>query len=231
MRAEEFIKKPPKRPAKIALDQNTIAETALDQNTIAETAAILQRDCQPFLSAIDNNIHKFSLYRGIKDGFRKLEFLSGPHLIPKNRRPVDTDVESHKIIDDWFEKQTGIRYRSNAMFCTGSLSQASEYGDVFLAFPIGHFNFCWSTNYADLYSSLDHIDMTDTGADGEEYYDADKEVRQVLHRGNYHNNVGPADFQQAVLSGHETMINCENYYLVKGAAVEVLSKLQDALRK
>lgn len=108
-----------------------------DYTWIENAAESIARDCQPFLRQLGGN--KLPLYRGMNyswaqhaDNFIKLP-------CPVNRAPTGTPMNIHKLCDDWFLKYFNVRYRSNAVFCTGELDRASIYGPVFTVFPIGKF--------------------------------------------------------------------------------------------
>lgn len=77
--------------------------------------------------------------------------------IRKNRRPKDTPDDLHERLDDLFLEEYGERYRSNAVFCSGDLSQADGYGTTtYGIFPIGNsYSYCWSGTIKDLYMEIE----------------------------------------------------------------------------
>lgn len=113
-----------------------------------EILKILERDCRQFLKSCDNRF----LYRGSKTEskektLRKIK-------TRKDRTPRDIKVNTHTLIDNYFEKKFGIRYRSKSVFVSGSKGSAEYYGSVYAVFPIGEFTFIWSPKVVDLYSNL-----------------------------------------------------------------------------
>jgi len=174
-----------------------------------QVAAKLKKDCQPFLAATNN--FKLELFRGIND-FKGLPLLS-KHKCPRNRSPVDSSRVIHKITDDWFKKNTGIGFRSNAIFSTGRASIASDYGDLFMLFPIGNFDFCYSKKIKDWYQWCEDADYND-----DIRHDRAAITQQILNDledGQYEFNTSIRGFQNAIMSEHEIMIRCNHYYLLK----------------
>ena len=167
--------------------------------------------CKPFLESIKYNLIKFAVFRGLER--------SNPATLfkipcPIDRSPRDTEIEQHKAADDWFLHETGIRYRSNALFGTGSYRQASDYGIVYAMFPIGDFNFCYSPIIDDLTGSLEDPvgyadDYDEEGEmDGDYYLEmVGDHVWEMMPGLKYQHNTGPIGLQKGILSRHEIMFN------------------------
>ncbi len=69
----------------------------------------------------------------------------------EKRRPVDTQGVISNIIDKHFEKQTGIRFRTNKiMFGTFNEQLASSYGNIYAAFPVGKFSYAFMPKVKDI---------------------------------------------------------------------------------
>jgi hypothetical protein len=77
--------------------------------------------------------------------------------IRTNRAPKDTPQDIHEDLDDAFNKKFGINARSNSLFCTGDISQASGYGKVYIIFPQGSYNVIWNDDVSDLFMRLKYI--------------------------------------------------------------------------
>lgn len=182
------------------------------QQKVKATKAVIQADCVPFLTAINYNTG-FSMYRGVKGLSKDAPFIKAK--CPVNRTPKDMDEDHHKWIDSWFFKKYGIRYRSNAIFCSGRRETAVTYGELYSVFPIGNFDFCWSPNVRDLYLEID---------ESEQYFDSKKEVYGLLPDLDYHNNTSISDFCTGIKSGNEMMIHCNEYYLVRPWLLPYLQK-------
>jgi len=76
--------------------------------------------------------------------------------IRSNRYPKDSPEEFHSFVDDAFNNEFGVRYRSNSVFVTGNRNVADDYGDhVFGIFPTGtNYSYAWSENITDMFSEL-----------------------------------------------------------------------------
>ena len=71
-----------------------------------------------------------------------------------NRRPLDTPLWLHTVLDDWFYKKFKVRARSNALFCSFNDHLARNYGNVYRVFPIGKYQAISSFKVKDLYFEL-----------------------------------------------------------------------------
>lgn len=93
------------------------------------------------------------------------------------RKPVNLNINVHHLIDDWFEKNLGIRARSQAIFCTPDIGQAREYGTPFeVVVPKG-------LDYRLVYSP-EVIDLIDIEHHLKNFHDAGP-VIQWLENKNY----------------------------------------------
>jgi hypothetical protein len=64
--------------------------------------------------------------------------------IRTDRKPKDTPLEMHQLLDKQFQKRFGIKARSNSLFCyfrniNSYLRDRSGYGVPYYIFPIGNF--------------------------------------------------------------------------------------------
>lgn len=149
-----------------------------EESDLEEIKKILRKKCAPVLKHFSSNKSKIealpligkkvNLKRPIK--IRKTR---------KNRRPKDTPAEIHDFIDDYFENKYGSRFRSEAIFATGSYATAKTYGNVFIILPVGKYEVLWSPMVKDLYSEFlekgaemeNCIWAVATGEDPEPMYD------------------------------------------------------------
>lgn len=128
----------------------------------SEAASLVVRDCVPFLKESDfqitpSGVIRNGLYRGI-DSASLISDLGYMLKIPgrnKDRTPKDTSEELHAILNDYLQKEFGIPYRSRAVFCSNSPLQASNYGLIYLIFPIGSFDYVYSEKISDAFIALD----------------------------------------------------------------------------
>lgn len=210
-------------------------------NSVIET---IKRNCKPFLSDIKRiNITNSDAMRRAKElkmfpdsfenfgflwrGVKKIDssnilFEKPPHLMTleetnKNRYPRDISYEVHKLLDDEFNKQFGIRPRSSGIFTTPKYGVAKGYGGAttpFLVFPIGDYKFIWSNDIYDLFSEIVDeywyygTNSNSPSGQGRDSTTAEESIPSIV------NSYQMDDLRSALLSGHEMSIICDKYYLV-----------------
>jgi hypothetical protein len=189
----------------------------IQENTDISVEAARQMifdDCNPFRQLAGAH----NLYRGkkgpllIKHGTKDYMIQTIKTIYPRNdRKPTDTPVEYHELLDDKFESKFGWRARSEGVFATSDYGQATAYGHVYLFFPIGSFKFIWSPKIRDLYMEIDEIadDVRSVGED-------EDVIRKAVIIGIDHmaKTYTDSSLKMAVKSGHEIMFKCNSYYLV-----------------
>ena len=128
----------------------------------------------------------------------------------KNRRPLDSPLFLHNLVDDWMKKNFGWRGRSEGLFVWGEWSEWISHSD--LVFPIGDFDFLWNPKVEDLYDTFTKIDndLADIQDPTPEdlkpiFYELKKEILPF-----YTNK----DIKKFWYTGCEMMIKCDKYYLV-----------------
>ena len=124
--------------------------------SIEEILDLLWKNCKPFLNDLISTPYfrdfMFSGRKGSKDIIRKP--------IRTRRDSKDTPVNIHKALDNVFYNHYGWRARSNAIFCTGSHSDATEYGDtVYMIFPVGKYKILYNKSINDLYMEVNGADF------------------------------------------------------------------------
>ncbi len=106
--------------------------------------------CQPFilqwLYSFKNSSILMPLYRGTNS-----KPIYYKEKIRTDRKPTNTKQETHQVFDDLFLRKYGIRWRTNSIFTTGSYSEADLYGQVYIIFPVGRFDYIYNPVVADLY--------------------------------------------------------------------------------
>ena len=183
----------------------------------------ISMNCQPFLSEI--KVDTPPLYRGQSNGVNTV--VNGLYFssTKPNRNPKDTPIGDHKLIDQWFFDQFGIRFRSDhIMFATGHI-MVGHYGKAHNVIPIGDFQFCWSPVINDVLNDIKPAMYEIHNEIGEKYRDKEKypqsliELRDIvknemiltrLERGKYQTTNLP----DAIKSGNEVMIHCKEYFLL-----------------
>jgi len=67
------------------------------------------------------------------------------------RRPKDTPLEVHEIMNDVFMKEFGWTARSGVFCYINTKYRESGYGKGYLLFPIGDFEYLWSDEIKDMF--------------------------------------------------------------------------------
>ena len=115
----------------------------------------IKKDCQPFIKEIKNP--NCFLYSGRKE---KLPYIKKK--VRKDRKPLDTPEVIHNALNDIFKKKFGIKLRSESLFVSKCIGQASGYGTPYIILPIGKYKLYSNTDITDLYSSLNqYVNLTE----------------------------------------------------------------------
>ncbi|AUZ94875.1 hypothetical protein FDI40_gp063 [Agrobacterium phage Atu_ph07] len=128
------------------LPKGSITETAeLNDNNVAE---FIRKKCQPYLR-MNPDFNNNPLYRGISS--------SEPIIVSAirtDRKPLDTDLETHnKIVKELSNR--GIKAnRDNSIFCSGDSDVPYTYGNTYVIFPIGEFDFTWNPKILDMTTNI-----------------------------------------------------------------------------
>lgn len=174
----------------------------------------IKNDCGPFLKEFHNMLRKGEyLYRGkdeIIDGMKKV--------IPrKNRRPLDTPIKLHDMLDSLFEMKFGWKARSEGVFVTTNHGTAMSYGEgsSYAFFPIGKYSYIWSPSIKDLYMKLRFKKIIDVFGEINYTKFTEEEIFEHLE------NIIDKDYFDKGLRkktvsgpGTEAMFRCKAYYLV-----------------
>lgn len=178
--------------------------------TVENILNTIKRDCDPYLSMINRNLSMYPIYRGVYRHNYGTSIERGFWQYQTNqfRKPKDMPLSVHQYIDNWFLNKFGIKYRSQAVFGTGSMMLAAEYGSPHMMLPIGNFNFCWTPILEDLYKEFD-------GADAMYGQEAiNKWMSSLQYRQN-------DNLKLAIESGNEIMISCDEYYLLNASLARI----------
>jgi hypothetical protein len=170
-----------------------------------KTIAGIKKDCQPYLTQIDSDILQYPLYRGMgtaeQPALKKKVRLAG-------RKPMDTPDNVHSMLNNSFTQLFGAPFR-DSMFASGSFHVTNDYGNLYLVFPIGDFEFIWSSDVVDLFS--EHGDyLNGISQNTHPTLDSQVVMTEWVHDLGYQNT----DLQKAIQSHHELMIRCSGYYAI-----------------
>lgn len=187
---------------------------------------LLRRDCTPFLNSADTRL----MYRGIKGVnsatihvvFDGEEIMVTPKNVRTDRKPKDTSMKRHEMLNNWFAKHFDVRARSETVFCVGerSIGITGEYGVPCAIFPIGEFKFIWSPRIDDLFQRI--LDSMPPAASVD-----DEQFNKWLVSLDYTDK----NFIAALGSGHEIMVFCKSYYAILiGQKIGLTDKLRKMMR-
>ena len=173
--------------------------TTSNEITLPGMVAMINRKCAPYIRQMGwNNL----LFRGVHPATTPFTI----NQCPVNRKPKDTYIEIHNVADAWFQKNFGVKYRSNAVFASGSHTQAQSFGHVYAIFPCGNFKFCWSRDVEDMTKEFSWVRAymySDTD-------DGQGKFEDALAMARYSDQ----DLLGAQASGTAIMIHCNEHIMV-----------------
>lgn len=172
-------------------------------------AKLVNEKCKPFLKECGELTMQHLLYRGIE--IPDFKFIK---TVRTDRQPKDTNKILHVWLDNWFNENFGVRYRTNAMFCTGDIKQTKEYGEPCVVFPIGDFKFVWSPHVEDLYERIgiygNAIQRYKRQDDPKGLEETHQKIIKRLEDAHYTDNF----LREAIDSDCEIMMSCKEYLYV-----------------
>lgn len=115
----------------------------------------LEKDCSQFLDEIKSE-KQYPLFRGV----RNVDETYTNGLYTKwaytgNRRSLDTPKEINNISNKHFKDKFGIALRNNGVFVSKTPWVASDYGKVYMFFPIGDYKYYWSEKVLDFFRDIE----------------------------------------------------------------------------
>jgi len=135
----------------------------------------ISKDCAPYFKAVKGKTIPF-LYRNMK-----FSADLGIKKVRKNRIPLDTNRHVHELYDNILEDLYGFKGRSSALFCSGDSEGFNlEYGPNCIVFPIGKFEFIWSSKVKDSFHSIGYQGLMKAFRD--EY---SKELTELYNNSNF----------------------------------------------
>ncbi len=171
-----------------------------------EILKLIKKDCKPFLQRIGNKIGSYKLYRGMgfaenKDTIVRKSVRLG------DRRPMSTAQSKHDRYNKFFVTMFGEPFR-NALFVSGDEDMAKYYGEPYVIFPIGDFDWVWSTAINDIAMDIRWPDVNGWVNMPPDQITVDEKLGSL----NYTIN---SNFIGAIKSGNEIMIRGKEYYATK----------------
>jgi hypothetical protein len=192
------------------------------QHLTKDLVSTIIEECEPFLDEIRHQPDNYVMYRGIRvkpsftenpDGSWKTP-ITGVHRIRvrKDRVPLDISKSATEILNSLFERDFGIKYRTQAAFVKGDKSSTIEYGSPHVILPIGEFKYCWSPNIEDLYVYAAYkFDLEKIG----QLQNPEEKIKEVYEKGEYKSNgllMALTNYKK-----HEIMVACDEYYAIEAS--------------
>lgn len=183
-----------------------------------EEVELVLENCKPFLKSIDWSPVEYKILRGMEE-----TRLFSEKQVRKNRKPRDMEQFLHDAIDNWFLKNIGYRFRSNAIFGTSDHMEIieAEYGEAHIIFPKGNFEIAWSPKAKDLYAVIDR-EIQKLASQQQKDRSYIRTYQRLQHESSYlekfinsimkEYNYQTGNVKQAIKSGNEIMIACDSYY-------------------
>lgn len=188
---------------------------------INEIWPIILKECKQILKVYKSAVSKsYKSYSGLVF-FRGMKW-KGPvaELTPRqDRKPKDSDMETHVFADDIFKKKFGWKPRSEGVFVSSSRDMSHTYGDLYVFFPVDGFKFVWSENISDFWKHIPSVrkrsimlrwesgnyDLTD---EFKEFYSKEVKISKDLIEMSYIDT----DLFAALKTSNEVMFKCKKYY-------------------
>lgn len=131
----------------------------------------------------------------------------------KDRKPKDTDLQVHNVIDDLLYKKFKWKPRSEGVFTFGGsdayFANYKQYGNPYIVFPIGDFKFVWSKEIDDLTFYLStRVRILDFD------YKLLKPIEDIMYRlVKVSEKYTDKDLPSAIKSGCEVILKCKEYFM------------------
>jgi hypothetical protein len=173
----------------------------------------IQKECKPFLKEI----------KGARGTLTRRQLAPGPifkKVTRKDRKPLDSPLEFHNLVDDWFNKKFGWKARSSGVFCWGTPFPLLL--ENWMVFPAGNFRYIWSPKIHDLYGHVEsdfnmvNIGTLDTGEGSEQAYN--------IFFDNMSKTYTDKNLKKSVVSSNEVMVDCKYSYLVRPELIEPINE-------
>lgn len=128
------------------LPKGSLTESTL--LSLKNVAQFIKKNCQPYLKE-NPDFEKFPLFRGISSSE---QVIVSP--IRTDRKPLDTDVATHNAIVKELRSRGIKANRDNSIFCSGDSDVSYTYGNRYVIFPVGNFDFTWNPKIVDMTTNI-----------------------------------------------------------------------------
>lgn len=138
-----------------------LKETPDASNDATECAVNIFKNCASFLKQAHVKFNAADILRSTGILWRGMKGIEGGGCVRlagnRERKPSDTNLQLHHILDTYLQRHFGFPYRSRGIFCSNSPVQAQAYApELYMIFPIGDFSCVWSDTIYDAYNDLDN---------------------------------------------------------------------------
>lgn len=147
--------------------------------------------------------------------------------IRTGREPRDSGKRAHQAIDTWMEENGFAARRSNSLFVTSLMGQASQYGTPYVIFPQNGFKYTWYENVDDLWFAISNLQYAmveaskkaetwarDTNQDLDVEAYCDKWLKEHIDGFMQKMNPSTENIATAMRKNHEIQITGVEYYAV-----------------
>lgn len=125
------------------------------------------------------------------------------HETRRDRRPKDSPIEFHNVVDEWFHSRFGVRYRSQGVFLTSGRITAQAYAatpaHVMRIIPLSEYRYCWSPKAVDLLFAARKLEGASRSA-----------IEMHLDSLDYRED----HLSDAHAAGNEVILCCERYIAI-----------------
>lgn len=178
-----------------------------------KTLLYIKDNCSPWLNQTKNG--KYVVFRG--DQFVYSGNAVALKKVRPNRRPSDTNLESHKVMVNLINKLGLTANRHNSAFVTSNFEEALAYGNYgYVTMPVGEFNYTWNPKISDFFVEIIDGDsrwkklMYSTNTPLKHLLSSDDELSKIIR--SYQGDDG--SLLKAIKSGNEIMIKAEAIILI-----------------
>ena len=202
-----------------------------EMDGIKEICDMISERCIPFVNDLMKGPRNTLIWSGRNKSDRWFE-----GQVRKNRNPLNTKSEIHKIVDSMMLKKFGFRARSNVIFCIGSERKTFDYGNSYSIWPIGKYKFVYSNEVDDLFLELGkgeyYQSMGDENTPSDEEFNrghikwAEKRFKKLI------NTYRTDSIWRGAQSMNEIMVHCDRYIAVSSElSRDVASELYDRSKR
>ncbi|MCS7316832.1 MAG: hypothetical protein NZZ41_00720 [Candidatus Dojkabacteria bacterium] len=196
--------------------------------SLDEILDILKKDCSEIISIYKRN-NKF-FYRG-----EKKDYFFYKKTFPQNRRPRDTNIKIHNIIEETLSYLGFKARRSNSVFVISEPVVSSSYGRNYIFFPKNGFSFTWSSTIYDLYLDFSEIISTEWNLrNNKEIYIVDHEFFKLKEKKKQEKNEIIKELNEIIFDKSTSLKNLRdifNYIIRAKLPSYDMLKVHDILQK